>query len=44
MCEHEFESCGSEMVDKSTKAIWYECIKCGKELEDIEDGDEDEKW
>ncbi|MGB6591575.1 MAG: hypothetical protein WBE68_08745 [Candidatus Nitrosopolaris sp.] len=39
MCEHDFESYGSEMVDKSTMVIWYECTKCGKELEDIEDSE-----
>jgi hypothetical protein len=34
--QHEFETYGSEMADKSTKIIWCECAKCGKEMEDVE--------
>jgi hypothetical protein len=37
-CEHEYESYGSERIDRTWRVVFYECVLCGYEKgESVED-------
>jgi hypothetical protein len=35
VCSHYFESYDSERLDRSSVVVYYSCLVCGKEREDV---------
>ena len=36
-CDHEYQSYDSESLDRTSIIIFYECLKCGALMEDVQD-------